>query len=77
MTLPVIAKGYASTDAQRAPTAAELMTRAQGVIDSPQQIGVLSSPLNDSKLDQVRAAVEAAEREHDARVRSAERKRLR
>ncbi len=77
MTSPVVAKGYASTDAQRTPTAAELMTRAQGVIDSPQQIGVLSSLLGDGKLEQVRMAVEAAEREHDARVRTAERKRLR
>lgn len=77
MTSPVIAKGYASTDAQRAPTAAELMTRAQGVIDSPDQIGVLSSLLGEGKLEDVRQAVEAAEREHDARVRAAERKRLR
>lgn len=77
MTTAVVAKGYASTDAHRTPTTSELMTRAQGVIDSPQQIGVLSSLLNDGKLEQVRMAVEAAEREHDARLRSAERKRLR
>lgn len=74
----LVAKGFTRADyPQGTPTAAELMTRAQGVIDSPQQIGVLSSLINEGKLADVKQAVEAAERDHDARVKAAERRRLR
>lgn len=57
----LVAKGYTRTDVpQRNVTASELMTRAQGVIDSPQQIGVLSSLLSEGKLEQVQLAVRSS-----------------
>jgi len=47
------------------------------VIDSVSTIGVLSSLIHDGKLGEARSMVESAELDHEARVKAAERKRLR
>lgn len=76
----VVAKGYqqpTSTSSSAKNDAASLLQRGQGVIDSANTIGVLSSLLNDGKLLEARSMVEAAELDHEAKVKAAERKRLR
>jgi polyhydroxyalkanoate synthesis regulator phasin len=83
----VIAKGYEYTSSSAGKNrpdghrpfddAASLMSRGQGVIDSVSTIGVLSSLISDGKLSEARSMVEAAELDHEAKVKAAERKRLR
>lgn len=76
----IVAKGYERTSAPSSSAkndAASLLQRGQGVIDSANTIGVLSSLINDGKLREARSMVEAAELDHDSRVKAAERKRLR
>lgn len=76
----IVAKGYERTSAPSSSAkndAASLLQRGQGVIDSATTIGVLSSLINDGKLREARSMVEAAELDHEAKVKAAERKRLR
>ena len=58
-------------------TAASLLSRGQGVIDSPNTIGILSGLLEAGNLAEAQRMVEAAELDHEARVKTAERLRLR
>lgn len=58
-------------------TAASLLSRGQGVIDSPNTIGILSGLLEAGNLTEAQRMVEAAELDHEARVKTAERLRLR
>jgi len=74
----LVAKGYERTSTPSSKSdAASLLSRGQGVIDSVSTIGVLSSLINEGKLGEARSMVEAAELEHEAKVKAAERKRLR
>ena len=52
---------------------ARLLARAQGVIHSPEQLEVLSNLVKGGQLEDVRHIMEAAEHEHEARFRAAER----
>lgn len=47
------------------------------MIGSVSTIGVLSSLINEGKLSEAQSMVEAAELDHEAKVKAAERKRLR
>ncbi len=58
-------------------TAASLLSLGQGVIDSPNTIGILSGLLEAGNLTEAQRMVEAAELDHEARVKTAERLRLR
>ncbi len=54
-----------------------MLQRGQGVINSVSTIGVLSTLISEGNLGEARAMVEAAELDHEAKVKAAERKRLR
>lgn len=76
----VVAKAYTRTDTPSSTAkndGASLLQRGQGVIDSVSTIGVLSSLVNDGKLGEARSMVESAELDHEAKVKAAERRRLR
>ncbi len=76
----IVAKGY---DRMSAPAstakndAASLLQRGQGVIESVSTIGVLSGLISEGKLNEARTLVESAELDHEAKVKAAERRRLR
>lgn len=74
----VVAKAQGGRTSQVAkPTAASLLSRGQGVIDSPNTIGILSGLINEGNLEAAQRMVEAAEFDHEAKVKTAERLRLR
>lgn len=63
-----------STDPRE--TAEGLMTRAEGVIDSPAVIGQLSSMAQGGELDRLREIVEAAELRHETAIKKRDRRTL-
>jgi septation ring formation regulator EzrA len=50
-------------------TAQGLLTRTEGVVDSPAKIGHISSLIQAGQLDQARAIIEAAELQHETDVK--------
>lgn len=75
--MPVVAKAEGRTPRVARPTAASLLSRGQGVIGSPNTIGILSGLLEAGNLTEAQRMVEAAELDHEAKVKIAARLRLR
>lgn len=70
----VKAARFGRDEADPRNTAQGLMTRAEGVVDSPAQIGTLSSMLQAGRLDEARQIIEKAELAHESRMKARDRR---